>query len=150
MGVGQAKGWRCAAAAFVLYLVTGSRLHPTDVHDWFVIALHALLAGAFALAVAWIALAILTFFIQWIPKPKPGLPALPLPEPPHECQEANDHPIPPAPPPPTTEERAAEALKRYESKLQLIANARLDEVELKAARERAKQQYLRDLDEAMK
>ena len=51
--------------------------------------------------------------------------------------------------PPTSEQQSAAALQRYERTLRLLAKAKLDELELSAARERAKQQYLRDLDRVM-
>ncbi len=53
------------------------------------------------------------------------------------------------PPPPTREERLAAAKQRYETSLHLLASAGLDEIERKAAQERAKQQYLRDIDGVM-
>lgn len=53
------------------------------------------------------------------------------------------------PPPLTREQRMASAQERYDATLALLASALLDETELRAAKERAKQQYLRDLDEAM-
>jgi hypothetical protein len=53
------------------------------------------------------------------------------------------------PPPPTREERIAAAQERFDKTLALLASAKLDDTELRAAKERAKQQYLRELDEAM-
>lgn len=53
------------------------------------------------------------------------------------------------PPPPTREERLKSAQERYEGTLKLLANAGLDDTELKAAQERAKQQYLREIDQVM-
>lgn len=52
--------------------------------------------------------------------------------------------------PPGKEELLARILARYEEKLALLDKAKLDEFELAAARERVKQQYLRDLEEVMK
>ena len=57
---------------------------------------------------------------------------------------------PPATAQPPTEDRGAAAKRRYEERLRLLADAKLDAMELAAGREKAKQQYLRDLDEAMK
>ena len=54
------------------------------------------------------------------------------------------------PPPPSREERLTAARKRYDHTLHLLASASLDDTELHAARERAKQQYLREMDEVMK
>lgn len=56
---------------------------------------------------------------------------------------------PAPPPPPTPKELAAAARDRYEMTLRMLSNAGLDEIELRAARAKAKQKYLRDLDEAM-
>lgn len=54
------------------------------------------------------------------------------------------------PPPPTQEERIAAAKRRYDARVSALENAGLDEMEVGAAREHAKQQYLRDLDEALR
>ncbi len=54
------------------------------------------------------------------------------------------------PPPPNREELVAAAKQRHESILRTLESAGLDETELRAAREKAKQQYLRELDEAMR
>src|SRR5262249_19803954 len=53
---------------------------------------------------------------------------------------------PPSPPPPSKEQLKEEAKQRYETRLQLLETAGLDEIELKAARDAAKQAYLRELD----
>lgn len=59
-------------------------------------------------------------------------------------------PPPPAPPPPPTKEAlAAAAQERYETTLRMLETAPLDELERRAAIERAKQTLLRDLDKAM-
>ena len=47
-------------------------------------------------------------------------------------------------------ERVAEAKRQYENTLAMLANGGLDDVELNAAGDRAKQQYLRELDDVMK
>jgi len=65
-------------------------------------------------------------------------------------QEQKPEPAAPPPPPLTIEERIAAAKNRYEETLRLLANAHLDEAELKAAQERAKQKYVHELDEVMK
>jgi uncharacterized iron-regulated membrane protein len=54
------------------------------------------------------------------------------------------------PPPPTREERLAEAKHRYEATVRMLENAQMDAVELQAARDKAKQRYLRDIDEVLK
>lgn len=53
------------------------------------------------------------------------------------------------PPPPTREERLASAQQRYDATLRMLASAGLDDTELQSARERAKQKYLREVDEIM-
>lgn len=53
------------------------------------------------------------------------------------------------PPPPTREERMESAKQRFEKTMRTLTAAGLDEIEMKAAHERAKQQYLRDIDEAL-
>jgi hypothetical protein len=50
---------------------------------------------------------------------------------------------------PTTAELAAMAKAKYEATLRMIAQAKLDEAEREAAKLKAKQRYLRDLDEVM-
>ncbi|HYV34595.1 MAG TPA: hypothetical protein VE988_02760, partial [Gemmataceae bacterium] len=50
------------------------------------------------------------------------------------------------PPPPTREESLAAARDRHDRTVQLLESANLDEAELRAARNRAKQQYLREID----
>lgn len=57
---------------------------------------------------------------------------------------------PPPIPPPTAAERASTAQQRYEERLRVLATAKLDDTELKAAQDRAKQLYLKDLNEVMK
>ncbi len=51
---------------------------------------------------------------------------------------------------PTAEELAAAAMDRYKRRLRLLARANLDEIELSAGCERAKQQYVRELDEILR
>ena len=50
---------------------------------------------------------------------------------------------------PTAEDNAKAAKLRYEGRLRMLDAAGLDEFELKAAKERAKQQYLREIDEVV-
>lgn len=54
------------------------------------------------------------------------------------------------PPLPTDEQKAASALSRYVATLRWLARAGLEAQELEAAKKKAKQQYLRDIDELMK
>jgi hypothetical protein len=50
------------------------------------------------------------------------------------------------PPPPTREQLAYEARQRYDATLGIIDASRLDETEAKAARQKAQQKYLREMD----
>jgi hypothetical protein len=50
------------------------------------------------------------------------------------------------PPPPTRQEKAQAVRQRYEETLRLLEGADLDDLERKAARDQAKQKYLRELD----
>jgi hypothetical protein len=54
------------------------------------------------------------------------------------------------PPPPSREQLSNEARERYDAALRLLDTARLDEAEMHAARQAAKQRYLRELDRALK
>lgn len=53
-------------------------------------------------------------------------------------------------PPPTKQDLLAQAKARYETTLRMLETAGLDEAERAAARLRAKQQYLRELDETLR
>jgi hypothetical protein len=57
--------------------------------------------------------------------------------------------MPPPPPPPTRESLAAAARERLSATLRFLEAANLDALELQAARQRAKQQYLRELERLM-
>lgn len=54
------------------------------------------------------------------------------------------------PPPPTPAERVAAAKATYEERLRFLAAAGLDAIELKAAQDQAKQQYLKILNDIMR
>lgn len=58
-------------------------------------------------------------------------------------------PTEPEPPPPSRAVVAAEARARYEDTLRLLERAGLDDTELQAGRERAKQRYLREIEGLM-
>ena len=74
----------------------------------------------------------------------------PEPEPVEEIIE--EEPMTELPPaiPTTREELAVRARQRYEERLALLDNADLDSLELKSARQKAKNTYLRELDDSMK
>jgi hypothetical protein len=65
-------------------------------------------------------------------------------------REQTSPPSPEPPPPRPREELAAHAKQRYDETLRLLAAAQLDEAELKAGRDKAKQDYLRELDSIVK
>lgn len=54
------------------------------------------------------------------------------------------------PPPPTKEQLFEEARTRHQSTVRLITDAGLNEVEIAAALEKAKQKYLQDMDRLMR
>lgn len=66
-----------------------------------------------------------------------------------EEQERRAAEIANRPPPPTPEARAAAAKQRYEARLDVIENSGMDELERNAAQEKAKQQYLQELDQTI-
>lgn len=111
-----------------------------------------LVSGGFAFLMvgsAWIVVSLLAFIIESLPRRREEPPAEPppkesRPEPPPQ------EPSQPPPPQPTRSERAASARERYEEKLRTLEKAGLDDVELNAAREQAKQAYTRELDEILK
>jgi hypothetical protein len=109
--------------------------------------------GLFVLGTFWIVLSILSFILSalaaamapLVPDSQPKTIVQP------QLPELQPEPAPPAPAPaPTREEVVQAAKQRYEDTLRLLENANLDSTEQRAAQEKAKQQYLRDLDEAMK
>lgn len=67
-----------------------------------------------------------------------------------EQQQRQDEEAASRPPPPTREDRMAAAKARYDAALGMLAKASLNDTELHAARERVKQQYLRELDEVIR
>jgi hypothetical protein len=118
--------------------------------ELFTLAIGSAGFGLAALGTFWIVLAIVTHFFAAVasamtPPYRPPEPII-VPQP---VQQTPTEP-PPPPPKPTKEELMAAAQKRYDTTLQLLENAKLDATELKSAQEQAKQQYLRDVDEAMK
>lgn len=54
------------------------------------------------------------------------------------------------PPPPTRADLVITAKERFDATLKLLESANLDDIELRAAQAKAKQEYLRELDKAMK
>lgn len=146
-------GWRGAGLAYVIFSAYAmSVLKPTTASALAGIAFRGLFAAGLACAMGWILLSAASSVRRLLPKRKPpaGLPIHRFPEtkePPREDRP----PVPSSapPPPPTPEERADAALRRYQARLQLLTKANLDETERQAARDRAKQHYLRDLDGVM-
>lgn len=145
-------GWRGAGLAYVVFSgYAMSVLRPTTASALAGIAFRGLFAAGLACAAGWIVLSLAAYAVRLVPERRtPQVPAgdgFPEPrEPPREDTTVTK-PAPPPPPPP--EERAHAALQRYKAKLQFLARANLDETERQAAQDRAKQQYLRELDEVM-
>lgn len=71
-----------------------------------------------------------------------------LPDPPKQAESPKKS-LPPPTPPPTREELMADAKARYESTVRMLESAGLNEMELEAAKEKAKQQMLREIDWAI-
>ncbi len=150
-------GGLIAIVAFLAFAAFAfERLHPRNAEELFHIALRALVTFGLTLGFSWIVLALLGGITRPIrdamrrsgenarQRRREQQPAWrPAPEP---------EPLPPPPvvPPPTREELLTAAQQRYQNTLRLLATANLDDMELRSARERAKQQYLRELDEVMK
>lgn len=149
--VSQRWTWRIAAAALLLYAAAGIvAWTPARPTEFVTLVLRAALAAGLARGISMILLPPLRFLYQQLSlhlavKPKPQRQLVPTDIPLREERPSSPPETPP--PSPTPEERAAAALARYEAKLQLLDQARLDETELRTAREHAKQLYLRELDE---
>lgn len=145
-------GWRGAGLAYVVFSgYAVSVLKPKSASALAEIAFRGLFAAGLACATGWILLSAVAYVVRLYPerKPAPHSPEPEIRETPPEHPKPAPEPLTP-PPPPTPEARGTEALKRYEAKLQVIAHANLDDTERQAAQDRAKQQYLRELDEVMK
>ncbi len=82
----------------------------------------------------------------WFLKVHRLLPRLPKKKP---AKVAPPPPPPPRPPPPTLEERTESAWNRYQRRLQLIEKANLDSNEELSAKEKAKQTYLREIEDVI-
>lgn len=147
------RAWRLSAAGFLIYEACAIYTWGADdASDFVLITIRALLAGALSLGVALIVLSTITGVIE-ILTPKDYMPMRPQLDD-HQPTPLEIPAVPPPPPPPlpppTREELAKAALERYEEKLALIEKAKLHDFERDAAKERAKQQYMRELDEVMK
>jgi hypothetical protein len=113
----------------------------------FALALGATGVGLLTLGTAWIVLSIaFAMFKALVSAMTPRFPeVMPEPAPPILLPTFEPEPLL-LPPPPTREERMASAKERFENALHMLSESGLDETELKAAQEKAKQQYLRDVD----
>jgi hypothetical protein len=145
---------RLAAVSFIAYGIAAiATFGPDSVTEFFWIAFRSLLASGLVLGLALILLPVVVFVFHHtlarafateqtpIPEPEPE------PEPPVQPVEEVTPEPPPVVPPPTAAELAATAKQRYEGTLRLLADAGLDDQELRSGQERAKQVYLRDLEE---
>ena len=147
-------GWRGGGLVYIIFFGYAlSVLRPTTASALAGIAFRGLFAAGLACATGWILLSAAASVVRLLPKRKPPeeVTIVPFPEikePPPELQPPAPPPAPP--PPPTPEERADAALRRYQARLQLLAKANLDGTERQAAQDRAKQQYLRELDQVMR
>jgi hypothetical protein len=144
-------------AAFGFLLYTGFGIHVCGLSNPYtvvLITLRALLASAMAYGIGLIlfsivnALAIfkrLVALMNWFWKLSKLLPRMPKKKP----VKIILPPPAPRPAPPTAEERTEKARLRYQKRLQLIEKANLDPTEESAAKAKAKQTYLKEIDEVI-
>ncbi len=118
-----------------------------DVTETMYMVMRAILAGGIAYGLGSIGfslVAVIQDYWESLPQDKP-IPTVFEPriiEP-----EVVSHPSPePPPPPPTQDERAEDARRQYQHRLELIERANLGSLETKAAQEKAKQAYLHAID----
>lgn len=139
------------AIAFLIYASMGiSEWGIWDATRAVVIAMRALLAAAVAYGVGSILFSVFfALWLQWeVIKPKPKRPVWIEPAPIAPIEKLPE-PKPPPPPPPSPEERASRARTQYEERLELIAWANLGELEETAAKEKALQSYLKEIDKVI-
>ncbi len=164
----------CGVVIFALYVWLGIEAwNPRRAEEFLSLGVRALLAMGIAHALARIVLSILLFFyrILWL-KPlaqqrawaqelarRSAAAKAALAEAEQrqaeqlqlaELQRQREEELARRPPPPTREELMAAAKQRYESRLHALSAADLDELELRTAKEKAKQQYLREIDGVIK
>lgn len=163
-----------AGAGFLCYAAAGiDAWHPTKAGDFLLIGIRALLAMGTVHGLARVLLPIIGFFYRhlwaipaerhrkWMDEQEQRAAAEGAQRAKAEQEQAERERQAEAerrraeelarrPPPPTREERLAAAKQRYDSTLGVLSSAGLDDIELTAAKEKAKQQYLRELDEALK
>ncbi len=143
---------RVGLIAFLAFAAAGwSEWQPESPAEFATLALRALMAAGLAAAASAVVLPVITYAVSSIaalfpkqpPKPEPvAQPKKELPEEPVIVE--------PVAPPLTGEEKAAAAKKKYEAKLAMLDAAGLDPTERHSAGEKAKQDYLRELDDAMR
>ena len=118
----------------------------SDVMETMLMVIRAILAGGIAFGLGSVGFSLTAVVQEYVEslqktKPLPSTIVAPIPEP--------DEPPPqkePPPPPPTIDERAEQARQQYRHRLELIEKANLGQLEETAAKEKAKQSYLRDID----
>ncbi len=151
-GCGKTE-WRWAGRigflAFIAYgIARWAEWTPDGPSGFATRAFRSLLAAGLAGAVATVVLPVLTHAGKGVAAMFPERPK-PVSEPavkPAEVPKPDPPAPPPPPPPPTPEEQAAAAKQKYDAKLALLAAAGLDPSERHAAGEKAKQDYLKELD----
>ena len=153
-GVERRAAW-CSASAFLLY--AGAAINAWGIADATqaaYIAIRSLLASAVAYGIGTIIFAIAFALRDYTEKWRLAQKPEPRDEPPKELvfekESVPEEKEPPPPPPPTREQLAKQALMKYEERLSVIENSKLDDVAIKAAREQAQQQYTQDLDQVIR
>ena len=152
--IAQVGAKRIAACGFVAYAIAGIAMWaPDSIGEVLEIVVRALLAGGLLMGMSLVLLPIIAVLyrntIARALNRKETEPEPPQPTAASIAPVESPEP-PPQDPAPTTAERASAAQQRYDERLRVLATAKLDDLELKAAREHAKQQYLKDLDEVMR
>jgi hypothetical protein len=166
----ETRRWalRLAAAAFIGYALAALGVWPPhEAWDVVAIVMRAMLAGGLVLAISKIALTAAGFLYdrtigehlrrlqaerqrklddeRWQQEHELRVKEYEL------AQRKLERPKPaPPPPPPDRDAIAAQAKARYRATIAIIEDANFDEAEREAAIKKAKQQYLRALDGAMK
>ena len=154
-GVERRAAW-CSASAFLLY--AGAAINAWGIADAtqaVYIAIRSLLASAVAYGIGTIIFAIAFALRDYTEKRRLAQKLKPRVDPPpkelvFEKESVPEEKEPPPPPPPTREQLAKQALMKYEERLSVIENSKLDDVAIKAAREQAQQQYTQDLDQVIR
>ena len=118
-----------------------------DVTETMYMVMRAILAGGIAYDLGSIGFSLAAVVQEYLKTLKNDQPVPVIFEPPVAEPEEIPPPAPEPPsPPPTPDERAEEARRQYQHRLELIERANLGPPETKAAQEKAKQGYLHAID----